>query len=166
MDGAADGRTTHDSNHARLTVPATWKSRLRRSTSFPDNTPPTVTIASLSNGQLLSQTTVITGTATDNINGSGVAKVLVGINGSPITAATYFTSAAAWAYTWTLPANQNGITYTINISASDKAKNASAVISRIVRVDNVSPTVTMVPFGQLTVTTRLSSPSHGVGAMA
>ncbi len=99
-----------------------------------DITAPTATIVSPAEDRWISTTLPITGTAADNESGSGVARVEVATDTVWVAA----TGTAAWSYTWTPPAGQNGVPYTLSVRAADYVGNLqSPAVTRLITVDNV-----------------------------
>jgi predicted CXXCH cytochrome family protein len=124
-----------------------------------DTTPPDTVIASPTGGTLTSTSTVITGTASDNMSVESVGVAIIrnsdsyywdGAN-STWTASTVWNQAnltspsstsTAWSYTWNLPVDDGG-SYTIQAKATDgAAQDDPTPASVTVSVDNTPPQVT------------------------
>ncbi len=92
-------------------------------TPAPDTIPPSVSITSPTNGNTVStKTTVtITASASDNVGGTGVAKVEFYVNGVLLCTDT----TAAYACLWSVPAKPK-VTYTLQAKAYDKSGNTSS----------------------------------------
>jgi uncharacterized repeat protein (TIGR01451 family) len=100
-----------------------------------DNTPPTSTIASPTNGQVITATVyTISGSAADNL--SGVDKVEVSTNGGSTWSQASGTT--AWSYLWSMPGEDN-VTHVLKSHARDQAGNLESTGVVTVTVDNIRP---------------------------
>jgi uncharacterized repeat protein (TIGR01451 family) len=105
-----------------------------------DNTPPTSTIASPTNGQAITATVyTISGSAADNL--SGVDKVEVSTNGGSTWSQVSGTT--AWNYLWNMPGEDNVI-HVLKSHARDRASNLESTGVVTVTVDNVRPTSVII----------------------
>ncbi len=101
--------------------------------------PQTAIIAPPGTGFVTGTHVVIQGTAQDD--GAGVRSVQVTTGTTWHTA----TGTANWAYTWTLPSGEDGVTYTLRVYALDALGNAGAEATRVVTVDTAVPPPVTAP---------------------
>ncbi len=104
-----------------------------------DITGPTVSILAPPAGYFSGTTLFITGTAQDNSGGAGMRRVQITTGTAWMTT----TGVATWAYTWTLPIT-DGFVYTILARADDLLGTWGVAATRVITVDNVPPTGTIV----------------------
>jgi len=107
-----------------------------------DNTAPTVTITSPSDGDYVAGTVTIEGTASDPNSGT-VATVEVRVEDSSGNAVVDWTAAGGttnWSYNWDTSGLADG-GYTIKARATDAQNNTSAAVSISVTLDNTNPVV-------------------------
>ena len=99
----------------------------RTGTAAADTTPPTVNITSPINGTSISSgATVVKGTAQDNVGGSGVNTVAVGVDSGSFAAATP-SSPGNWS-TWSIKVVIQGSrkgSHTLTARATDSAGNVA-----------------------------------------
>jgi len=129
-----------------------------------DNTPPTVTIVSPQNGEVISTTVyTISGTAGDNLSGIDVVEISTD-NGTSWSQAA---GTADWHYVWTISDEDNEI-YLLQSRVRDLANHQNSTSAVTVTVDNVRPTssVTNLTEGQVltgTVYTIMGTAADGSG---
>jgi tripartite motif-containing protein 71 len=138
-EGSLDGQFHYPAGVAVNTsgtivyVADSGNNRIQAFVGYGDITPPTSAITAPLNGAVLTGTNyTITGTASDNPGGSGVAKVDVSTDGGKTW--NLATGTDSWSYSWTLPADGP---YTVQAVATDKNGNAGTPISISVTVDNI-----------------------------
>jgi DNA-binding beta-propeller fold protein YncE len=106
--------------------------RIQAFVGYGDAIPPTSSITAPFNGAVITTMNyTIAGTAADNPDGSGVAKVEVSTDGGKTWNPA--TGTISWSYSWTIPANG---AYTLQAVATDKNGNVGTPISISVTVDN------------------------------
>jgi uncharacterized repeat protein (TIGR01451 family) len=124
-------------NPALLTLPATGTDGLAALKIIIDTLPPSVTVTSLTTKNT---TPTITGTVTDSSPSSGVASVVVVVNGQTIPATVNGTN-----WTANVSTALGDGTYDVQATAADKAGNQHTITATgALVVDTISPTVTDV----------------------
>ena len=109
-----------------------------------DTVPPTVQFTTPGAGSLVTQSVALQGTATDS--GSGVARVDLSFDGGNTWVPTTLAS-GQWSFVWTIPYQQDGVTYAVDARATDNAGN-TAITTLSLIADNVPPSL-----GPIAVTT-------------
>ncbi|MCK5291469.1 MAG: hypothetical protein KAR39_05595 [Thermoplasmata archaeon] len=119
----------------------------------PDNTPPSITITSPTNGQVINEgTTQIQGTATDPDGDGQITSVLIDIDGQGWQKAT---GTISWSYVWDTSSLSPGI-HSVHVQAFD-GKNTSNVAWVTVIVEDTSQPENNAP--SVTITNPTSAPS-------
>lgn len=103
-----------------------------------DTTAPDLTIGAPAAGTWITDTVTITGTASDNIGGSGLASVEISPDGGFTWLAATVTG-ADWSLVWESPQGQAYTSIPIQVRATDRAGN-STLQEHPLTVDNVPPT--------------------------
>ncbi|MFN8475367.1 MAG: Ig-like domain-containing protein [Anaerolineae bacterium] len=101
-----------------------------------DLTPPAVAVAEPPEGNVITTTLMLKGTANDS--GSGVAAVDVSLDGGYVWLPAALNS-GAWELTVPMPSDSDYVTYSVLTRARDAAGN-EAVTTRLIVVDNLGPT--------------------------
>lgn len=128
VSGSVINLSAYASNNDGDGTPVTWQ--VNRETTAP-------TVTTLPSGSAVTQTAILTGSATDGQ--SGMAAVAVSVDGGYVWEAATLDGNGRYTYTWNAPNNQTYASYPIQVQATDNAGNV-VVSGYLLYVDNTAPT--------------------------